>query len=237
MTGGGGGATEPVLTGLVAQFDFQQGANPTKLYEISGTGLQGDLYGGATWILGGQAVHFDGASGTYGKWPNVVSPDGAANVWFNVFASTDLAFNNGQAIWTVAGNAHNSVSVRRTGGLLGATLITNDYAATNNIFDDTVAVTVNKPVLIASRRKDGELAMWVREEGRTAVKATKVPSPLSAVAGNPEIYFGTTFGGVIANLRGNLYWSQWHVADLSDADVEQAMRWIAERVALKGVTV
>ena len=48
----------PVTVGLVAAYDFQEGADPATLYDISGNGHNGVISSGVTW--GGTGLHFDG---------------------------------------------------------------------------------------------------------------------------------------------------------------------------------
>jgi len=48
----------PVTDGLVAAYDFRQGADPATLYDISGNGHNGTITGGATWTAEG--LLFDG---------------------------------------------------------------------------------------------------------------------------------------------------------------------------------
>ncbi len=49
----------PVTDGLIAAYDFQQGDTPTTLYDISGNGHHGTIYG-ATWTAEG--LQFDGSN-------------------------------------------------------------------------------------------------------------------------------------------------------------------------------
>jgi len=51
----------PVTDGLVAAYDFRQGADPATLYDISGNGHNGTITGGATWV--DEGIAFDGVNG------------------------------------------------------------------------------------------------------------------------------------------------------------------------------
>ncbi len=52
----------PVTDGLVAAYDFRQGADPATLYDISGNGHNGVISGGATWV--DEGIAFDGVDDT-----------------------------------------------------------------------------------------------------------------------------------------------------------------------------
>jgi hypothetical protein len=53
-------AALPVTDGLVAAYDFRQGANAATLYDISGNGHHGTITGGTLWTEEG--LHFDGST-------------------------------------------------------------------------------------------------------------------------------------------------------------------------------
>ncbi len=241
--------TEFITTGLTVQFNFLQGADPLKLYEVSGTGLTGTFKPGAgtvpTWVDGGTAVEFNANGGHILYWPSEpsgviydVNEPNVPVVWFAAFLMSDLTWDNGFGAYVFCGNGINMCGVNRIRpGLKPASLSAQDYAATANEIGDTTLCSMNTPILVACRRRQTEMAQWTRWSGHAVTKVTLVTSPQTTWEGNKQMNFGDYWAGVVGPMKGKGYWAQWNQADLSDADVVQNMQAIADRLALRGVTV